>query len=102
MIAVDTPIGVERLTTSYNPSLIPMERCVTPSERRQDVSTTLSYHVALTDEEPYQYIRDPPEGVARHNLGHDIRPLVVKDLRGVESVSWPTYLLIAIRDSSIE
>jgi hypothetical protein len=63
----------------------------------KDIHTTLSYQLTLTSEPPYQYIREPPPGVARHNLGHDMREVIVKDMRGSEHVrSHQSYIFFRV------
>ena len=51
-----------------------------------DVPTTLNYYAAIegTNESPYQYVRDPPEGKPKHNIGIDPHPVVIHDARDKE------------------
>ena len=67
----------------------------------RDVPTTLNYYKPIGTEEPYQYVFDPPEGKAQHNLGTDPRPVTIHDARGRENefgldksgfqfVNWPS------------
>ncbi|KAH9841816.1 uncharacterized protein C8Q71DRAFT_738925 [Rhodofomes roseus] len=52
-----------------------------------DVQTTLNYYAPLdgSTEAPYQYVYDPPEGVAKNNLDVDPHPAVIYDARGRDS-----------------
>ena len=52
-----------------------------------DVPTTLNYYTPAdpsSDESPYIYVQDPPEGKAKNNIGHEPHPVVVQDVRGRE------------------
>lgn len=50
----------------------------------RDVHTTLNYFTPLTDEPPYMYVSEPPTSVPRTNVGSDIHPVVVHDVRNKE------------------
>lgn len=54
-----------------------------------DVSTTLNYYSPLNGDdsgEAYRYIYvTPPPGKLEHNLGDDLRPVVIHDARGREN-----------------
>lgn len=50
----------------------------------RDVSTTMNFYGPLGDDEPYQYVFTPPDGVAHNNLGSESRSVVVHDVRGRE------------------
>ena len=49
-----------------------------------DVPTILNYYTPVGTEEPYQYVQQPPEGKAPHNLGSEPHDVTVRDARGRE------------------
>ena len=51
-----------------------------------DVPTTLNYYIPdpSSDETPYTYVYDPPEGKKGHNLGAEPHDVVVRDARDKE------------------
>ncbi|KAH9936623.1 uncharacterized protein B0H18DRAFT_868366 [Fomitopsis serialis] len=50
----------------------------------RDVLTSLYYFRALDDRAPYQYVHDPPAGIAKENLGVQAYPVKIDDARGRE------------------
>ncbi len=50
----------------------------------RNVPTTLNYFKALDDQPPCRYV-EPPEGKPSTNIGLDVQPAVVHDVRGSES-----------------
>ncbi|KZT63779.1 hypothetical protein DAEQUDRAFT_815443 [Daedalea quercina L-15889] len=50
-----------------------------------DIETSLNYFRALDNQAPYQYVLDPPPGIASENLGLEAYPVQVHDVRGRES-----------------
>lgn len=49
-----------------------------------DVPTSLNYYAPIGTEAPFQYVRDPPEGTPKHNIGLEPHPAVIHDVRGKE------------------
>ena len=51
-----------------------------------DVPTTLNYYTPdpSSDETPYQYVYDPPEGKKKDNIGLEPHDVVIRDARGKE------------------
>ena len=52
----------------------------------KDVPTTLNYYTPnpSSDETPYQYVYDPPEGKKKDNVGLEPHDVVIRDARGKE------------------
>ncbi|KAH8109312.1 methyltransferase [Phellopilus nigrolimitatus] len=68
-----------------------------------DVPTSLNYYTPEGDETPYQYVRDPPPGKPKHNLGNEAHPAVIHDVRGKEdTVSLDTTGFQFVRHTSTE
>ena len=44
----------------------------------------MNFYVPIGDDEPYQYVFTPPDGIGHNNLGSETRPVVVYDMRGRE------------------
>ncbi|KAM5545194.1 hypothetical protein V8D89_001305 [Ganoderma adspersum] len=45
----------------------------------------MNFYIPIGEDEPYQYVFTPPDGVAHNNLGSETCPVVVHDVRGRES-----------------
>jgi len=49
-----------------------------------DVPTTLNYYSPIGDEPAFQYVKDPPAGTPKNNIGVDPHPATIHDVRGKE------------------
>lgn len=49
-----------------------------------DVPTTLNYYSPIGEEAPFIYVKDPPAGVEKNNIGTDPHPATIHDVRGKE------------------